>query len=189
MKSILCIYVVGFLLLAGLLWFDSLLQIPFFLLLLGGLVFAIYRAVRIFRREKSWRARLIGLIPLAIVLAGTVMLFLPLTDWKVHVDHCLFQKQRLQAMEVILRKNPRIDKGGTRFKLPHWWLSCDGTAKVFCRGDNFLVEFPVTKGLLSGSWSVVYTERDLPPTAEDLLCGEVEIQEKLSPQWYYLHLD
>lgn len=72
-------------------------------------------------------------------------------------------------------------------KLPHWWLSCNGTAKVFCRGDNFLVEFPVTSGLLSGSWSVIYTERDTPPTADDLLCGKVEIQEKLSPHWYYLH--
>ena len=189
MKFILCIYAAGFLLWAGLLWFDSWLQIPFLLLLLCGLVFAIYRAVRNFRREKSRRARLTGLIPLAIVLAATIMLFLPLTDWKVRVDHYLFQKQRLQALEEILRKNPRIEKGGTRFKLPHWWLSCNGTAKVFRRGDNFLVEFPVTSGLLSGSWSVVYTERDTPPTAEELLCGEVSLQEKLSPHWYYLHLD
>ncbi|MBO4646672.1 MAG: hypothetical protein J5806_00780 [Lentisphaeria bacterium] len=189
MTVILCIYAIGFLLWAGLLWFDSWMQIPFFLLLLGGLVFAIYRAVRNFRREKSWRSRLTSLIPLAIVLAATAMLALPLTDWKVRVDHCLFQKQRLQTVVKILRENPRIEKGGTRFKLPHWWLSCDGTAKVFCRGDNFLVEFPVTSGLLSGSWSVVYTERDTPPTAEDLLCGEVKIQEKLSPHWYYLHLD
>jgi len=189
MKSILLTYAIGFLLWAGVLWFDSWLQIPFLMLMVGGLVFARYRAIRELRREKSWRARLTGLIPFAIVLAAMAMLALPLTDWKVHVDHCLFQKQRLQAVEEILRKNPRIEKGGTRFKLPHWLLSCDGTAKVFCRGDNFLVEFPVTKGLLSGSWSVVYTERDTPPTAEELLCGEVSLQEKLSPHWYYLHLN
>ena len=190
MKSIVCIYAVGFLLLAGLLWFDwLLLLVPFFPLFLVGLVFAIYWAVRTLRREKSRRARLTGLIPLAIILAGTVMLFLPLTDWKVRVDHFLFQKERLQAVEEILRKNPRIEEVGTRFKLPHWWLSCNGTAKIFRRGDNFLVEFPVSSAMLSGSWSVVYTERDTPPTAEDLLCGEVEIQEKLSPYWYYLHLD
>lgn len=42
MKSIVCIYAVGFLLLAGLLWFDwLLLLVPFFPLFLGGLVFAI----------------------------------------------------------------------------------------------------------------------------------------------------
>ena len=186
-----CIYAVGFLLLAGLLWFDwLLLLVPFSPLFLGGLGFAIYWAVRNFRREKSSRTRLTGLIPLAIVLAGTVMLFLPHVDWRVHVDHFLFQKQRLQAVEEILRENPRIDEGRTRFDLPHWWLSSNGRVWIFDpTPERRLVGFPVTTGLLSGSWSVVYTERDLPPTAEDLLCGEVEIQEKLSPHWYYLHLN
>lgn len=61
------------------------------------------------------------------------------------------------------------------------------TDKELDVSDDFLVVFPVTKGVVSGCWSVVYTERDTPPMAEDLLCGKVEIQEKLSPHWYYLH--
>ena len=190
MKFILCIYAVGFLLWAGLLWFDSWLQIPFLLLLLCGLVFAIYRAVRNFRREKSRRARLTGLIPLAIILAATIMLFLPLTDWKVRVDHCLFQKQRLQTVEEILRKNPRIEKGGTRFKLPHWWLSSNGRVWIFDpTPERRLVGFPVTTGLLSPCWMVVYSAQDRQPTERELHVGEVRIFKKLSPHWYYLHLD
>ena len=191
MKPIVCIYAVGFLLLAGLLWFDwLLLLVPFSPLFLGGLGFAIYWAVRNFRREKSSRARLAGLIPLAIVLAGTVMLFLPHVDWKVHVDHFLFQKQRLQAVEEILRENPHIDEGRTRFDLPHWWLSSNGTVWIFDpKPERRLAGFPVTTGLLSPCWMVVYAAQDHPPTARELHVGEVMYTEKLSPHWYYLHLD
>ena len=189
MKSILLTYLAGFLLWAGLLWFDSLLQIPFLLLFLGGFVFAIYWAVRNFRREQSRRARLTGLIPLVIVLAGAVMVFLPLTDWKVHVDHGLFQKQRLQAVEKILRENPRMKEGGTRFDLPHWWLSSNGTLLVFDpKPERRLAGFPVTTGLLSPCWMVVYSAQDRPPTARELHVGEVMYAEKLSPHWYYLYL-
>ena len=187
MRAILCIYAVGFLLLAGLLWFDwLLLLVPFSPLFLVGLIFAIYWAVRTLRREKARRARLTGLIPLAIVLAGTAMLFLPLTDWKVHVDHCLFQKQRLQAIEEILRENPSPESR-TRVDLPHWWLSSNGTAWVFDPGpERRLIGFPVTTGLLSPCWMVVYSAQDRPPTEKDLHVGEVWIFKKLSPHWYYL---
>ena len=187
MKVVILTYIIGFLLWFGLLWFDwLLLLIPFLILFLYGLVFAIYLSSRKFRREKSWRARLIGLIPLAIVLAGTAMLLLPRTDWKVHVDHCLFQKQRLQAMEDILRENPRIESR-TQFDLPHWWLSSNGTVWVFEAEPEWrLVGFPVTTGLLSPCWMVVYSVQDHPPTERELLVGEVRIFKKLSPHWYYL---
>ena len=52
MKSILLTYAIGFLLWAGVLWFDSWLQIPFLMLMVGGLVFARYRAIRELRRGK-----------------------------------------------------------------------------------------------------------------------------------------
>ncbi|MBO4630524.1 MAG: hypothetical protein J5858_01240 [Lentisphaeria bacterium] len=189
MKSIVCIYAVGFLLLAGLLWFDwLLLLVPFSPLFLVGFVFAVGFAIRRFWREKSRRARLTGLIPLAIVLAGTVMLFLPHVDWKVHVDHFLFQKQRLQAVEEILRKNPRIEEVGTQFDLPHWWLSSNGRVWIFDpKPERRLVGFPVTTGLLSPCWMVVYSAQDRQPTERELHVGEIRIFKKLSPHWYYLH--
>ena len=190
MKSIVCIYAVGFLLLAGLLWFDwLLLLVPFSPLFLVGFVFAVGFAIRRFWREKSRRARLTGLVPLAIVLAGTAMLFLPLVDWKVHVDHFLFQKQRLQAMEEILGRDPRVEVR-TQFDLPHRWLSSNGTVWIFePEPERRLVGFPVTTGLLSPCWMVVYAAQDHPPTARELHVGEVMYTEKLSPHWYYLHLD
>ena len=187
---ILLTYLVGFLLWAGLLWFDRLLQIPFLLLLLSGFVFAMVFAVRTFRRDKSGKARLTALLPIAIVLSGVILLFLPLTDWKVHVDHGLFQKQRLQAVEEILRKNPRMKEGGTQFDLPHWWLSSNGTVWVFDpEQERHLVGFPVTTGLLSPCWMVIYSAQDRPPTAKELHVGEVLSAEKLSPHWYYMHLN
>ena len=114
------------------------------------------------------------------------MLFLPLTDWKVHVDHCLFQKQRLQAMEDILRENPRIE-GGTQFDLPHWWLSSNGTVWIFEQEqEKQLVGFSVTTRLLSPCWLVVYSAQDRPPMSGELRVGEIRIFKKLSPYWYYL---
>ena len=189
MLAILLIYLAGFLLWAGLVWFDSLLQIPFLLLLLGGFVFAVVFAVRKFRQEKSRRARLTALLPLVIVLSGVILLFLPLTDWKVHVDHCLFQKQRLQAVEEILRKNPRVEFR-TQFDLPYWWLSSNGTVWIFePEPKRHLAGFPVTTGLLSSCWMVIYSAQDRPPTAKELHVGEVLSAEKLSPHWYYMHLN
>ena len=189
MKSIVCIYAVGRLLWAGLLWFDWLLMlIPFLPLFLGGLGFAIYWAVRKLRREKSRRAQMIGLIPLTIVLLSVIMLFLPLVDWKAHVDHFLFQKQRLRAVEEFLRKNPCIEEGRTKFDLPHWWLSSNGTVWIFApEPERRLVGFPVTAGLLSPCWMVVYSAQDRQPTERELHVGEIRIFKKLSPHWYYLH--
>ena len=189
MRSILLTYLAGFLLLAGLLWFDSFFLIPFLLLMFAGFVFAVGFAIRRFWREKSSRARLTGLIPLAIVLAGAVMLFLPHTDWKVHIDHSLLEKQRLHAVEEILRKNPRIEEVGTQFDLPHWWLSSNGRVWIFDpTPERRLVGFPVTTGLLSPCWMIVYSAHDRQPTERELHVGEVRIFKKLSPHWYYLHL-
>ena len=188
MKSICVVYGCGFLVLAGLLWFDSFFLIAFLPLMIAGFFIAVGIAVWRFWREKSRRARLAGVIPLAIVWTGVVMLFLPLKDWKVNVDHFLFQKQRLQAVEEILRKNPRLEEGRTRFDLPHWWLSSNGAVWIFDpEPARRLVGFPVTTGLLSPCWMVVYSAQDRQPTKRELHVGEVRIFEKLSPHWYYLH--
>ena len=51
-----------------------------------------------------------------------------------------------------------------------------------------LFGFPVTTGLLSPCWMVVYSAQDRQPTERELHVGEVRIFKKLSPHWYYLHL-
>ena len=168
----------------GLLWFDSLLQIPFAVVIFAGLIHSLWFSFKVFRVEEERGKRWLSLLPVLFIALAIAIQFLPLLDWKVRTDHHLFKEQRMNFIKDIGKPKPSVSEAVT---LPHWWLSCNGTAKVFYRGDNFLVEFPVTLGVLSGSWSVVYTERDTPPTADDLLCGKVEIQEKLSPHWYYLH--
>ena len=70
--------------------------------------------------------------------------------------------------------------------LPHWWLSDTGEAEILNPAvDHFLVGFPVRRG----NWIVVYTTVDTVPTAKELVCGEVISVRKLSPHWYYLHID
>ncbi len=109
------------------------------------------------------------------------MLFLP-TDWKVYVDHCLFQTQRLNAIEKILREHLSEEQ----VDLPHRWLSCNGKAWIFDQ-EKKLVGFPVKSGLLSPSWVVVYSEQGRPPTEKELH-SEVIGYETLSPHWYYMHI-
>ena len=185
MTKIFFIYAGVFLVWFGLLWFDSILQIPFAVVILAGLIHSIRFSVKVFRAEKEPGKRCLSLLPFLFIGLSIAIQFLPLQDWKVRTDHLLFAGQRVNFIKDIGNNQPSAFE---TIKLPHRWLSCNGTAKFFRRKDNFLVEFPVTTGLLSGNWSVVYTERDTPPTAEDLLCGEVAIQEKLSPHWYYLHM-
>ena len=148
MTLILCIYSILAIVWAALRWFDSLLQIPFALLILTGFIFAISFAVRAFKRKGKWRERLILFMPLAIVALCGALLFLPLTDWKVKVDHCFLIGQRLKAIEDI----PMNTQALSEVKLPHWWLSQDGTAYVFnffcivflyLSDDETVIFFPV----------------------------------------------
>ena len=186
MTLILCIYSILAIVWAALRWFDSLLQIPFALLILTGFIFAISFAVRAFKRKGKWGERLILFMPLAIVALCGALLFLPLTAWKVKVDHCFLSGQRLKAIE----DNPMNTQALSEVKLPHWWLSQDGTAYVFNPNkDCLLVGFWIRRGMLSPSWIVAYSAQDRPPTENDLLCDKVEVEAKLAPHWYYLHFD
>ena len=183
MVLILCLYSILAIVWTTLLWFDSQLQIPFALLLPAGFIFAISFAVRVFKRKGKWRERLLALMPLALVALCGTLLFLPLLDWKVKVDHGFLSSQRLKAIENI----PMNTQAQSEIKLPHWWLSEDGTAYVFNPNrDCLLVGFWVRRGMLSPSWIVVYSAQDSPPTAEELRVGEILFVKKLSPHWYYL---
>ena len=179
----LLVYLFGFLVWLGLLWFDSLWQIPFFALLVGGLFHASYLAVRGFRRERKRSERFWDFIPLCLVLLSFAVLFTEApTDRKVQVDHFLFAKQRLKFIEELRR---RKNVAGT-VKLPHWWLSDTGEAEILNpASDHFMVGFPVRRG----NWIVVYTTVDTVPATKELVCGEVISVRKLSPHWYYLHID
>ena len=127
---------------------------------------------------------MIVLTPLAIVTLCVAMLFLPLTEWKVRVEHCFLSGQRLKAIENF----PMNTQALSEVKLPHWWLSKDGTAYVFNPNkDCLLVGFWVRRGMLSPSWMVVYSKQDRPPSENDLLCDKVEVEAKLGSHWYYIY--
>ena len=186
MKSILLVYIGFFLLWCGLLWFDSWLQIPYAMIVACGLFFSIIIAVKKFRHKKKLSERLIGFVPFLIEILSVVVLFLPLVDCKVKVDHALFSNQRLEFIEDIRQRQPPVS--GT-VKLPHWWLSEDGEAYVYRSDDELLVGFWVKRGMLSPSWTVVYTDLDIPPIAKELHADEIKDCTKLSRHWYYLHVN
>ena len=186
MTLILCIYSILAIVWAALLWFESLLAIPFLLLILAEFIFAIYFAAKAFKRKGKWRERLTLLMPLAIVVLCVTLLFLPLSYWKLKVDYYFLSGQRLKAIEDILMHTQECGV----VKLPHWWLSEDGTADVFnANKDNLIVGFWDARGLLCPSWIVIYTAQDRPPTEKDLHCEWVDVVEKLGPHWYFVHFD
>ena len=191
MKVILCIYTITAIAWAILLWFGDwfvtlLLSIPFALIIPAEFIIAIFYAVRKIRRKSKWRERLPALMPLAMVVVCIALIFLPLMDWKLKVEHYLFSRQRLKAIEEIL---PNMQGPGL-VKLPHRWLSEDGTAYVFNKNkDCLLVGFYFSRGMLCPSWIVLFSAQDRPPTAKDLQCGWVEVHEKLDPHWYFLRVD
>ena len=186
MKSILLVYVIGFLLWCGLLWFNSWLQIPFGMVVVTGFFLSIIIAVKKLRHRKKLSERLIGLAPLLIEVLSVAIFFLPLVDYKVKVDHALFTNQRLEFIENIRQRQPPVSGA---VKLPHWWLSEDGEAYFYRSNDELLVGFWVIRGMLSPSWTVVYTELDIPPVAKDLHGNEIKDCIKLSPHWYYLQVN
>ena len=160
MKVVILAYITGFLLLFGLLWFDSLLQIPFAVVVLFGLLFSVWLPVKKFKSGKDNKKRWVFLLPFILV--------------------CLSIANELQTRHLPVTG---------AVKLPHWWLSKDGEAYVYQSDGQMMVGFWVVRGMLSPSWIVVYTTKDTPPSEKDMLCDNVEVIRKLSPHWYYLHLD
>lgn len=185
MKVVILAYITGFLLWFGLLWFDSLLQIPFAIVVLFGLLFSVWLPVKKFKLGKDNKKRWVFLLPFILICLSIAIVFLPLRDYKVRFDHVLLASKR---MEFINELQTRLPVTGA-VKLPHWWLSKDGEAYVYQSDDQMMVGFWIVRGMLSPSWIVVYTTKDTPPSEKDMLCDNVEVIRKLSPHWYYLHLD
>ncbi len=186
MTAVILIYICSFLLWFCLLWFDSMLQFPFAVVFLIGVILSVLLLMKSPNRRNGSKIQWIILLPFMLVCMSIALLFLPLGDYKVTVDHSLFRDQRLKVVKEIQQRQPPV-LGAV--KLPHWWLSEDGEAYVYQAGDKLLVGFWVARGMLSPSWSVVYTAQDIPPSAEDMHCDQVEVVKKLSPHWYYLHFD
>jgi hypothetical protein len=107
-------------------------------------------------------------------------------DYKVSFDHVLLASKRMEFINELQTRHPPVTGA---VKLPHWWLSKDGEAYVYQSDGQMMVGFWVVRGMLSPSWIVVYTTKNTPPSAKDMLCDNVEVIRKLSPHWYYLHLD
>ena len=186
MKVVILAYITGFLLLFGLLWFDSLLQIPFAVVVLFGLLFSIWLPVKKFKSGKDNKKRWVFLLPFILVCLSIAIVFLPMRDYKVSFDHVLLASKRMEFINELQTRHPPVTGA---VKLPHWWLSKDGEAYVYQSDDQMMVGFWVVRGMLSPSWIVVYTTKDTPPSEKDMLCDNVEVIRKLSPHWYYLHLD
>ena len=180
-------YIVGLLVWFCLLWFDSLWQLPFAAVVVAGFLFSLYFAFGNIRKKKAGTAHLASLFPFGIVVLSVLLLFLPLNNWKVRVDHKLFCSQRIRFIDEIRAQVPLLEGA---VKLPHRWLSQDGEAYVFnSEPERLIVGFWVRRGVLSPSWCIVFTAQDAPPTAADMRCDMVEVFSKLSPHWYYIHFD
>ena len=107
MKVVILAYITGFLLLFGLLWFDSLLQIPFAVVVLFGLLFSIWLPVKKFKSGKDNKKRWVFLLPFILVCLSIAIVFLPMRDYKVSFDHVLLASKR---MEFINELQVRFDE-------------------------------------------------------------------------------
>ena len=189
MMTLIIVYLVGLLLWFLLLWYGGclsqlLLGIPFLLLIVVGSIFSICYAVKKCVKKNPWKVRLASMIPFAVSGVAVGLMFCPLKDWKGKVDHALFLKQRMAFIREIPRQGPSHEL----VRLPHWWLAEDGEATVYRSDGKILVDFFVTRGMLCPHRGVVYTEKDTPPTEDELLSGGVEIRQELAPHWYFMHI-
>ena len=167
-----------------------LLGFLFLLLIALGLIISICYAVIKCVKKNTWKVRLASMIPFAASALALALPFLPFTfrernlDAEVRDAHARFVEQRMAVIREIPREGPRFES----VRVPDRRLSEDGEATVYRSDGKILVEFYVIRGMLCPSWSVVYTEKDTPPTEDELLSDGVEIRQELAPHWYFMHI-
>ena len=183
--EILIVYLIGFLVWLGLLWFDSLWQLPFAALVAVGVIYAVCFAVRKFRPGRKRGERIVALLMLLVAALSVAVLFAPLTDWRVRAEYHLLYRDRMRFIGD-LRRDPRSGSGEVR--LPGVRFFGDAEAYVFDPvPDRLKVGFWVRRGFLSPGWIVLYTAVDAEPEPRELQCGEILSAEKFGPHWYYVN--
>lgn len=130
-------------------------------------------------------------IPLIISIVTIVVLFVfPFRTAKVNVELHLYEKDRLEIVEMIKDGEITTDHLGNA-KLPKGYghLSSDGEIFVYENDSEQVISFWVFRGMLSGSVQLIYSSGDESLIYANEKGHPITDVQKLKDHWYLVETD
>lgn len=131
------------------------------------------------------------LTTIMLVITAILVLFFPFRDIKIKYELNLYEKDRLEVINMIKSNELKSDEIGN-VTLPNKYKKLSTSGQIFIYQNNEegqVIGFWVFRGMLSGSIKVIYSTG-----GEDLIKNNekghpiIKI-EKLKDNWYYVETD
>jgi len=129
-------------------------------------------------------------VSLAISLVTlVVILFFPFRSAKVNLELELYEKDRLEIVEMV--KNNDIVESLGDVKLPKGYgkLSSDGNIYIYQKDSEQVISFWVFRGFLSGSVELIYSSKDEALIYKNETGHPITSVIKLKEHWFLVETD
>lgn len=157
------------------------------ILLIGYFIFLIKNA-----RNLKQKINVINILTtIMLVITAILVLFFPFRDAKIKYELNLYEKDRLEVINMIKSNELKSDEIGN-VTLPNKYKKLSTSGQIFIYQNNEegqVIGFWVLRGTLSGSIEVIYSTG-----GEDLIKNNekghpITKIEKLKDNWYYVETD
>ena len=157
------------------------LYVPIIMLFIISFVFAIIDLVKNYKAIIDWIAIAI------LIFTITIIMFFPFRKVKTNIELTLFERKRLEVIELIKNDKLYTDSlGNVSLPKKYKMLSSDGEAYVYQNDKDTVVSFWVFRGRFSGNVELIYsTGGDELIKKHSFEDDKVRIK-KLKENWYYV---
>ena len=161
--------------------------VPHIISLIALLVCVVFSVVGIIQHRTSFRHYVSFIICIVSVF---LMFMFPFRTAKVKLEMSLFEKQRLQVVEMVRDGEITYDYLGNA-ELPSGYrhTSSDGEIYIYQNDGDQVICFWVFRGMLSGSVQLMYSSQDESLIYKNETPHEIVSIEKLKEHWYLVHTD
>lgn len=134
------------------------------------------------------KGRWLSMLSLLICILTVVLICVfPFRISKVKTELILFEKDRMQVVELISEGQLTADAyGNVRLPWKHQRTSSDGTVHVYRNDGEQVICFWVFRGMLSGSVQLIYSSQDESLIRDNERMDTIVSMSKLKDHWYLI---
>lgn len=175
-------------------WYsDQLIDLLFGLTLIINLILVIIYTICLLVTLKAVKNNfnIINFVTILILILTLVLiLFFPFRETKTKLELNLYEKDRLEVVEMIKNKKLIPDEFGN-VKLPKGYEKISTSKEVTiykCDSKTQVISFYIFRGMLSGSTELIYSPSE-ELIRENVTLHPIKSIRKLKDNWYYVETD
>ena len=150
-------------------------------------IFCMLKSVECYRKDKNKTYRISFYICLLSII---VTLFFPFREVKTRIELHLYEKDRLEVLELVKKKKLTSDKyGNATLPAKLRKTSTSGEILIYQNDEEVEVGFWVFRGLQSGSTKLIYSSNGEKLIKKNEIGYSIIKIKKLKENWYYVITD